>query len=266
MEAVRRLIREHPTESGLLLAGRAHFFDSAAERRGALGLPNNSIEFSLTEFTDEQIRIYLRRVGLERTVPAWLPSRPLLLGYLAAKGLLDDVANKKTKDEELGPCEGWDFLLDRIAAREAEIEAGIDGSTVRRILERLATKVRVAQGGVGALNQDAIMEAFSEVCGYKPDERGMVLLQRLPGLGVDREEEDSRAFVDEAFADACKAGDFVSFVENPFDFPENILLDVESAIGDLGLGISALKANAFGFSEGRINAALLRARNAVPAI
>ncbi len=261
MEAVRRLTREHPTESGLLLAGRAHFFDNASERRRALGLPSNSVEFSLTEFTDEQIRTYLRKVGLDRTVPAWLPSRPLLLGYLAAKGLLDDIANKSYKDEELGPCEGWDFLLDRIADREAEIEAGIDGSTVRKILERLATKVRVSQGGVGALNQDAIMEAFGEVCGYKPDERGMVLLQRLPGLGVYSEEEDSRAFVDEAFADACRAGDFISFIENPFDFPEKLLLDVESAIGDLGLGISALGAKSGGFSEGRINAALSRARN-----
>lgn len=259
MEAVRRLIREHPSDSGLLLAGRAHFFDNATERHGALGLPNNSVEFSLAEFTDEQIQIYLRRVGLSETVPAWLPSRPLLLGYLAAKGLLDEITDTGFVEEEMGPCDGWDFLLDRIAAREAEIEAGIDGSTVRRILERLATSVRVSQGGFGALSQDAIMEAFSDVCGYRPDERGMVLLQRLPGLGVDREEEDSRAFVDEAFADACKAGDFVQFVENPYGFPEKLIVDMESPIGDLGLGIAAIKAKAAAFSGGRINAALMRA-------
>lgn len=259
MEAVRRLIREHPSGSGLLLAGRAHFFDNAAERRRALGITSSSVELSLAEFTDEQIHVYLKKAGLSGTVPSWLPSRPLLLGYLAAKGLLDDISMKNSIDEKLGPCEGWNFLLDRIAAREAEIEAGIDGDTVRKILERLATKVRVSQGGIGSLSEDAIMDAFSEVCGYRPDERGMVLLQRLPGLGVDREEEDSRAFVDEDFADACKAGDFVSFVENPFDFPDKVLVDVESAIGDLGLGIAALKTRAVGFSEGKINAALLRA-------
>ena len=87
-------------------------------------------------------------------------------------------------------------------------------------------------------------------------------LRRLPGLGVDREEEESRAFVDEAFADACKAGDFVSFVDNPFDFPEVLLAEVESAIGDLGIGIAALKARVGRFSEGKINAALLRAKRA----
>ena len=259
MEAVRRLIREHPSGSGLMLAGRAHFFDNSTERHNALGLPNNTMEFSLTEFTDEQIHAYLKRVGLSGSVPAWLPSRPLLLGYLAAKGLLEDIADKESGDEQIGPCEGWNFLLDRIADREAEIEAGIDGGTVRKILERLATKVRISQGGVGALSQDAIMESFGEICGYKPDERGMVLLQRLPGLGVDREEDESRAFVDEAFADACKAGDFVSFVENPFDFPGKVLGDVESAIGELGLGIAALKTQTAGFSEGKLNAALLRA-------
>lgn len=38
MEAVRRLIRENPARAGLLVAGRAHFFDSPVERRTALGL------------------------------------------------------------------------------------------------------------------------------------------------------------------------------------------------------------------------------------
>ena len=152
MEPVRRLVRDHPSGSGLLLAGRAHFFDNATERRIALRLPSSSVEFSLNEFTEEQIHAYLKRVGLSGSVPSWLPSRPLLLGYLAAKGLLEDIATKESVGEQIGPCDGWDFPLDRIAVREAEIEAGIDGDTVRKILERLATKIRVSQGGVGALS------------------------------------------------------------------------------------------------------------------
>ncbi|HMD77218.1 MAG TPA: hypothetical protein VKG86_07575, partial [Terracidiphilus sp.] len=40
------------------------------------------------------------------------------------------------------PAKGWDLVIDRICAREAEIEAGIDGQTIRKILERLATKAR----------------------------------------------------------------------------------------------------------------------------
>ena len=155
-------------------------------------------------------------------MPSWLPSRPLLVGYLANKNLLHDTFDEKYSD----PATGWNILLDKISAREAEIEAGIDGSTVRRILERLATKTRGSQGGLGSLNLDSITEAFNDVCGYKPDERGMVLLQRLPGLGVDPEEENSRIFIDEAFADVCKAGDLVEFIDSPFGFTSSVLTDI----------------------------------------
>ena len=72
MEAVRRLIGSHPSGPGLLLAGREHFFDNTAERHNALRLQRNAVEFSLTEFTDEQIRAYLKRVGLSGSVPSWL--------------------------------------------------------------------------------------------------------------------------------------------------------------------------------------------------
>ena len=253
MEVVRRLIREHPSGAGLVIAGRAHFFDNPVERHRALGLSKEAVEISLNEFTEDQISIYLERAGLTGSVPSWLPSRPLLVGYLANKNLLHDTFDEKYSD----PAIGWNILLDKISAREAEIEAGIDGSTVRRILERLATKTRGSQGGLGSLNLDSITEAFNDVCGYKPDERGMVLLQRLPGLGVDREEENSRIFIDEAFADVCKAGDLVEFIDSPFDFPLSVLTDIESAIGNLGIGIASLRVKDKCFSENKINAALV---------
>ena len=157
----------------------------------------------------------------------------------------------------MDPATGWNILLDRISDREAEIEAGIDGSTVRRILERLATKTRASQGGLSSLNLDSITEAFNDVCGYNPDERGMVLLQRLPGLGVDREDENSRIFIDEDFADVCKAGDLVEFIDSPFDFAPSVLIDMESAIGNLGIGVASLKSKDKRFSERQINAALV---------
>ena len=253
MEAVRRLIRDHPSDTGLVIAGRAHFFDTPIERRNSLGLPSNAVEISLNEFTEDQITTYLKRAGLSGFVPPWLPSRPLLVGYLAAKDLLRDTFDRNLVD----PATGWNILLNRIADREAEIEAGIDGSTIRRILERLATKTRASQGGVGSLNIGSITEAFNEVCGYNPDERGMILLQRLPGLGVDREDENSRIFIDEDFADACKAGDLVNFINSPFDFASSILIDMESEIGGLGIGIASLRVKHKKFSEGKINAALL---------
>ena len=149
MTGVRRLIDEHPAPTapkkgsgscaGLLVAGRAHFFDSPSERRTALGLPVDRVELSLNEFTERQIAEYLATTSLSGFVPEWLPSRPLLVGYLAATRVLEDLTVRNSGGE-LDPVAGWDILLDRVCDREARIEAGIDGGTVRRILERLATK------------------------------------------------------------------------------------------------------------------------------
>ena len=260
MEAVRRLVRDHPSSSGLLVAGRAHFFDSHDERRNALGLPNDAVELSLAEFTDQQTATYLERVGLRGFVPPWLPTRPLLVGYLAARGSLDDLIDGDSTGQPLNRAIGWDTLLDRISSREAEIEAGIDGNTVRRILERLATKARASESGLGSLSPESVIKAFNEVCGYDPDERGMVLLQRLPGLGVDRADENTRTFVDHAFADSCRAGDLIEFVKYPYDFDESISSDMVTAVGNLGIEVTAHRVTDMGYSEGQLHAAVTRAK------
>lgn len=260
MEAVRRLSREHPPEAGLAITGRAHFFDSTNERRNALALPNESLEFSLNEFTDDQVADYLKKSGLSGVVPPWLPARPLLVAYLAARGLLSELV----ADEAGEPASGWDILLDNIASRESEIEAGIDGGTVRKILERLSTKARATAGGLGPLTPDSLISAFREICGYSPDERGMVLLQRLPGLGVERHEEGTRAFIDEDFADACRAGDLVQFIEAPYEFEPDTIVGIECATGSLGVAVAARRVSFRHFSAGKVNAAIRRARDLSP--
>lgn len=259
MAAVRRLIDEHPKSAGLLIAGRAHFFDSKRERETALGLPSNCVELSLNEFTSAQIQTYLEKAGLGGSVPSWLPSRPLLIGYLAAKGLLTDQLSYDANSEEVSLGEQWHVLLDAVANREAAIETGIDGQTVRRILERLATKARAVPGGLGSLGPSVIIQAFNEVCGHPPGDRNMVLLQRLPGLGVDREEEGSRAFVDETFADACRAGDVLNFIEEPFSFPQDALINVDMPMLDVGLNVALHMVRERGFPDGKMNAALAEA-------
>ena len=265
MAGVRRLIDEHPAPTatqkgsescaGLLVAGRAHFFDSPSERRTALGLPRDRVELSLNEFTEKQIAEYLATTSLAGFVPEWLPSRPLLVGYLAATRVLEDLT-VKSRGGELDPAAGWDILLDRVSDREARIEAGIDGRTVRRILERLATKARDSQGGLGPLRQESVVEAFRDICGYGPDDHGMVLLQRLPGLGVYHDEAESRIFVDEAFVDACRGGDVAAFVDSPFDFDSNIVSRIESAMGGLGVAIANQKLEKRGSLEGKISTAI----------
>lgn len=214
LELVRHLQRDTPRQSGLLLTGRAHFFDSEREMVDALGLTLQFERFQLVEFSADQVAAFLARLGWHTGVPEWLPTRPLLLAYLASKGLLTELFG----DAPMSPAEGWDHLLDRIAEREAEIEAGIDATTVRRLMERLASVARESLDGLGPLGPDRIQAAFRSVCGYSPDDRGAVLLQRLPGLGGTSAEDGSRVFIDRDFADAARAGDVFRFLEDPFTF------------------------------------------------
>jgi hypothetical protein len=181
MELIRRFLRDTPAKSGVLMAGREHFFDSPKEMTSALGLDNRFNFLNLSEFTEQQVSDYLAKAGWMQPVPAWIPSRPLLLGYLASRGLLQQTLEI---DAGSGPAMGWNSLLGRISAREAEMEVGIDPGTVRRLIEHVATLARSSTDGLGPLLPDQISSAFSEVCGYPPDDRGAVLLQRLPGLGA----------------------------------------------------------------------------------
>ena len=129
MEGVRRLIDEHPkaapnrptsatTCAGLCVSGRFHFFDNAAERRNALGLPPKFVEAALNEFNEDQISQYFQRTGRTGFLPQWLPTRPLLVAYLAATGMLGTLGRASDEDES-DPATGWDILLAEIAAREA---------------------------------------------------------------------------------------------------------------------------------------------------
>lgn len=238
---IRELLRDTPSGIGVAISGREFFFDSPKEMNSALGLDESYEILSLTEFTDEQIRAFLAKKGLGGMVPAWLPSRPLLLGYLAARGLLKRALEM---DAGASPAEGWDSLLNHVCEREAEIEAGIVGETVRTILERLATVARRDQNGLGPLGFEDIFRAFQDVCGYPPDESASVLLQRLPGLGVRSAEDGSRAFIDASFADAARAGDLCRFVEDPHGAASLGIGDPSSwqcLLSELGVQVAAHK-------------------------
>lgn len=257
MEIVRRFGREQPRNTGIMLTGRAHFFDSDRERRNALAIGTDYHQLALNEFNDEQIKRYLDKRGLRANIPAWMPSRPLLVGYLAASGVLEQVfSGNEAVPFASDPAKGWDFVINRICAREAEIEAGIDGQTVRKILERLATRARRNQSGLGPISRDEIIAAFNDTCGYQPDEKGLVLLQRLPGLGIDRAEEGTRVFLDEDLADVCRAGDISAFLSDPFNMQLDIFRNLDCSLGDLGVGLTVVKAQESDFTNGKMIPAL----------
>ena len=66
----------------------------------------------------------------------------------------------------------------------------------------------------------------------------MVLLQRLPGLGVASTSDRSRSFIDEDFADVCRAGDLVAFVRAPYDTVASLFSGAEKTLGRLGIGVA----------------------------
>lgn len=256
---IRRIISDTPSSTGVLVAGRGHFFDSTSELSSALGLPPQYAHLSASDFSQEQVERFLGDNGLAVRVPAWLPSRPLLLGYLALNGFLGgDLAS-----DQGGPAEGWDMLLQRVAEREAEMEVRVDGYLVRRILERAATRARRSSSGRGPLRFDELTAAFREVCGYEPDEGSRVILDRLPGLGVGRSYGDSgrdlpREFIDSDFADAARAGDVYLFAVGPQAAGLNSedVRQWQTLLGDVGMDVAWHRMSRDGLNGHSIAAAL----------
>lgn len=214
LEAVRKLIEQTPLSTGFIVAGRDHFFNSPEERKSALGARQKTRTVAVGEFTQKQIRQYLEKVaGKNISFPSWLPTRPLLVAYIATRGLLDGDG---VLTDSIDSTDGWHFLLDQIFEREAKISPNLDGNTLRKILERLATNARATTDGLGPLTQQQIRNSYIQICESEPDEQANLLLQRLPGLGVYRDEDDSRTFVDQELAEVCRARDVTDFLENPY--------------------------------------------------
>lgn len=214
LEATRKLIEQTPPSTGFIVAGRDHFFSTPQERKSALGIRSNTITIAVGEFTRKQIQQYLEKVsGKNIPFPAWLPTRPLLVAYIATRGLLD---NNGILTDSIDSTDGWHYLLDQIFDRESKISPNLDGQTLRRILERLSTVARASVDGLGPLTQQQIRNSYIQICESEPDEQANLLLQRLPGLGVYRDEDDSRTFVDLELAEVCRARDVTDFIVNPY--------------------------------------------------
>lgn len=254
MTLVRRILANLPLGIGYVISGRDQYFDSPKELREAMALDATAIQLNLHEFTDDQMAEYLRGKGWENSVPEWLPSRPLLLGYLASRDLL-----KETLEVEIGvgsAC-GWDSLLQRICEREAKIEAGIDGATVRRIIERIASRTR---GGASRVSDLQLRESFEEICAYSPDDAALILLQRLPGLGVASADDGTRQFIDPALLRAASAGDVFEYIRDPYgSTAEGIAGTWQESLAHLGVEVVAHRCVVATFGAPKISTAALKA-------
>ena len=198
----------------------------------------------------------MAQFGFTGEIPGWVPSRPLLLSTLFARGLSAGATKQLSVVHD--PAAGWNLLLDEVCSREARIESGISGDNVRAILEALSTLARSKDSGIGPLATDDIVGAFHSECGFTPTDEALIVLQRLPGLGRDPSAADeSRAFVDTEFADACRSGDFVRFCKDPFGADHaKRLSSTRNVIGATGIAISAALLEKISFSQGRFTAAI----------
>ena len=235
VELVRRFIRETPKAAGIAIVGREHYFDSPGELMGALGTESFTL-YRLRHFSEDQIQEYLESHGWDGGLPDWVPARPLLISYLASRNLLREALDVPAGSS---PAAAWDALLSLICSREAEIEANIDGNTVRTVVEALASVARTRTDGLGPLEFHDIEAAFRSVCCYAPDDRAMVLLQRLPGLGPLDPESGTRRFIDEDLADAARAGDIIRYAKDPFTDPPHQSAAWTVGMRRLGVDIAA---------------------------
>ena len=264
VQLVRAFVDQTPSGSGVLIAGREHYFDSEQERVDALGLASGVAQLTLNDFNETQMRQYLQARGWHRSIPSWLPSRPLLLGYLASRNLLEETMQV---DGAAAPHIGWDALLARVCNREADIQSALDGFTIRRIVERIATFARETETGLGPITPDSIYAAFRDVTGQLPDEGTLVLLQRLPGLGgattpasAQVDGGGNKWFIDESFADVARVGDVMSFAQSPYGV--EVPLDAsqwQTLLHPLGTALLAHRVDSAGSSPSVFRVALDRA-------
>jgi len=253
---LRRLVHESPTSCGIAIAGRENFFDTTDERKKALGQNGIWLDIRLDEFTEEQIKKLVEQFGYKGNIPPWLPCRPLLLSTLFAKGISDQATDSLNVLSD--PATGWDMLLTEVCNREAKMEIGVSGENIRSILESLATLARTKETGLGPVFPQDIISLFEKECGYHPTDEALIVLQRLPGLGRDTTGgEESRCFVDKEFADACRAGDLVSYLKDPFGSEtRDALSKTIICTGQTGIGIASLHLMKDNFNSGRMTASI----------
>lgn len=211
VEIVKNFIEQTPSSAPIFICGRESYFDTRVEARVALGYAKSAREFDLAGFSDLDIQKFLN--SQNSSFPEWLPSRPLLLGYLANSGLLED----NDEISGLSPATGWDWLLDRVCEREVRQiwGVGFEAHELRRFIERLATQTRKSFDDK-AIENSGLRSVFHSVFGKDAGEPANLLTMRLPGLGSVPGRLGAREFIDDDFFEAAASGDLRRFIESPF--------------------------------------------------
>lgn len=235
---VRRLIQESPAQTGVLVAGRSHYFSSNGEMADALDLRSHDV-LTMRDFSDDQVAAYLAAASVTWQVPDWLPSRPLLISYLISMG--EEAGG--TFWNSTSHAAAWRALLEEICRRESQMYEAVRPEVIRAIVARVATLARSTGNDIGPVDMSMMREAFMSVNNRQPDEEGLQLLLRLPGLAINGLDagSDSRLFVDSDLAETAYAVDLAEHILNPHDpaHPLTGLASWVSASSSLGIEVAA---------------------------
>ncbi|WP_432082003.1 NACHT domain-containing protein [Streptomyces sp. WAC 04229] len=255
---VKEFSRESQADTGIIVAGRRFYFDTLGELGEYLFDRAPHVIATLSDFSAEQAKTFLAQFNEKGAVPEWLPQRPLLLGHLAAEGILRGFEDSAG----LAPAPGWEWLLDRISERESFIKQGVDGPAVRQVIEQLASFARQTSLGVGPVSMRDIVDAFTIVRKRPPSDRELTLLQRLPGLGGEEEDSENgtRRFVDQDLASAAQAAHVSRFVIDPYgNYAGFQPTQWHSAMEPLGVEVATEQISNFQVQRGILRTALARA-------
>ncbi|WP_027150652.1 NACHT domain-containing protein [Methylobacter tundripaludum] len=232
---VRDFLTKIPVGTGVFMCGRDHYFDTENEMVHALGIEGKKYHIlRLDEFTEEGANEFLKRNGIESSLPDWLPRKPLLLAYLTQHGLFDEILQI---DSSQGFGYAWDKFLRLITEREAQLERAVmDPQSIRAVMERLAMLVRSRHSGTGPIAGTDLSEAYYVETGQVAGEGVIAQLQRLPGLTQRDQDPGARAFVDADMLAALQGSAFAKLILNPVKIDKIIPL---SGISDNAIAMAS---------------------------
>lgn len=236
LAAVKDLITT--TKSPIVISGREHYFNSDKEMFKVLGLDYSETEFlrCKEEFTEEEMRSYLKSISLVIDLPIWLPRRPLICQII---NTIQKEEIDKIFINSYSSVEFWNTLIKNICERESKISPLLQSETIFNILKEVANITRTKQENIGPITIGEINKSFEKVVGTAPVDDSAVMLQRLPGLGRISSENMDRQFIDFYILDGLRAENLIDIIyQSDSDVIEETWLN---PIGKIGIEIIAKK-------------------------
>jgi hypothetical protein len=231
LEGVRDLIA-NAGSTGIFLTGREHYFSSDEEMAECLGLRLSDVLLLKCpdEFSDTELSEYLQLNTSLRSVPDWMPRKPLICQLLAR---LSSKEVDRIESAAEGELEFFESVFDAICARETTANPAIFKDSLKSILLLLAQRTREKYEGSESISAEEINKVFFEVTGAAPIDEAAQLLQKLPYLGRTGDGGAERIFVDDYAKDGLR-GIALGISVQRFD-KDVARRKWQQPLGDLGL-------------------------------